>query len=197
MSATAENIGMIFEKSKNNKTSEINLTNTKLHIKNGTGINSNASIGKANLRNSEIHADVLLATKDSTKKNNFIFTLNADHSILEGKANIVPKRNVHFNLKNSTQWILKTSKQEKDTDGKLLDIAQRARSDISVLNLENSSIFYTKPIEDHYHTLHIGSGKPNTKAVYNAKGNAQISFNTLWSNRAPTAEKNRSSSDLW
>ncbi len=189
VSATAENRGVIFEKSKNNKTSEINLTNTKLHIKNGTGINANESIGKANLRNSEIHADVLLATKDSAKKNNFILTLNADHSILEGKANIAPKRDVHFNLKNSTQWILKTSKQEKDTDGKLLDIAQRARSDISVLNLENSSISFAKPIEDHYHTLHIGSGKTNTKAVYNAKGDAQISFNTLWSDGAPIAKQ--------
>ncbi|UNE53551.1 right-handed parallel beta-helix repeat-containing protein [Bartonella machadoae] len=68
VSATAEERGIVFEKSNNNKISEINLTHTKLHIENGTGINANESIGKANLKNSEIRADVLLATKTSAKK---------------------------------------------------------------------------------------------------------------------------------
>ncbi len=68
VSATAEDRGIAFAKSKNNKTSEINLINTKLHIKNGTGINANESIGKANLKNSEIRANILLVTKDSAKK---------------------------------------------------------------------------------------------------------------------------------
>ncbi|SSZ40739.1 Uncharacterised protein [Bartonella grahamii] len=91
VSATAEDRAIAFEKSKNNKTSEINLTNTKLHIKNGTGINANESIGKVNLKNSEIRANVLLVTEASTKKNDFTFTLNADHSILDGKVSTEKK----------------------------------------------------------------------------------------------------------
>ncbi|GAA5097654.1 right-handed parallel beta-helix repeat-containing protein [Bartonella acomydis] len=188
VSATAENRGITFEKS-NNKTAEINLTNTKLHIKNGIGIDANESTGKANLRNSEIHADVLLATKDSTKKNNFVFALNADHSILEGSVNTEKKFKTIFNLQNNTKWTLKTSTNEKKQKEKPLDIAQRARSDISVLNLNNSSVIFAEPTEGHYHTLHIGSGKPDTKAVYNATGNAQISFNTWWSDSKPIAEQ--------
>ncbi|OLL38237.1 hypothetical protein AT244_07930 [Bartonella henselae] len=62
----------------------------------------------------------------------------------------------------------------------MLDIAQRAHSEVSVLNLNNSSIIFDSPTEDHYQTLHIGSGKPNTTAVYNASGDAKIYFNTAW-----------------
>uniref|UniRef100_UPI0035D0064A autotransporter outer membrane beta-barrel domain-containing protein n=2 Tax=Bartonella TaxID=773 RepID=UPI0035D0064A len=65
----------------------------------------------------------------------------------------------------------------KDDSGKVLDIAQRAHSDVVVLSLNNSSIIFEKPTEDHYQTLHIGSGKPDTQAVYNASGDAKISFN--------------------
>ncbi len=184
VSATAEDRGIAFEKSKNNKTSEINLTNAKLHIKNGTGINANESIGKANLKNSEIRANILLVTEASTKKNDFTFTLNADHSILDGKVSTEKKFKTVFDLQNNTKWILKTSTNKKSQNKKLLDIAQRARSDISVLNINNSSIVFEEPTEDHYHTLHIGSGRPNTKKVYNATGKAEIHFNVEWSDSA-------------
>ncbi|WP_246787105.1 autotransporter outer membrane beta-barrel domain-containing protein [Bartonella tribocorum] len=189
---------------------EINLTNTNIHVDDGTGILVGAiaeknienspvlSIGTVNLKDSEIHADVLLGSgvfwdtiswkekniwNDDTIKeiSTGSFTLNADHSTLEGRANIAKERNVHFDLKNGTQWILKNSAQEKDADGNLLDIAQRSRSDISVLGLNDSSIVFQEPTENHYHTLHIGSGKPDTKAVYNATGDARIYFNTKWS----------------
>nr|WP_273719057.1 MULTISPECIES: autotransporter outer membrane beta-barrel domain-containing protein [Bartonella] len=197
---------------------EINLTNTETHVDNGTGILVGAlakksigdiptlSIGTVNLHNSEIHADILLndgvfwdkiswqeenVWNDKNVKEiaNGSFTLNADHSTLEGRANIAQERNVSFNLKNDTQWFLKNSTQEKDDDGNLLDIAQRSRSDISVLNLENSSVIFKEPTEDHYHTLHIGSGKPDTKAVYNATGDAKIYFNTKWTDGTPIAEQ--------
>ncbi|WP_375681101.1 autotransporter outer membrane beta-barrel domain-containing protein, partial [Bartonella sp. AP20NXHL] len=102
----------------------------------------------------------------------------------EGRANIAKDRNVHFDLKNNTKWTLKISKNEKDDDGNLLDIAQRSRSDISTLNLDNSSIIFNGPTEDHYQTLHIGSGKPDTQEVYNATGDAKIYFNTAWSDGA-------------
>ncbi|WP_208442546.1 autotransporter outer membrane beta-barrel domain-containing protein, partial [Bartonella raoultii] len=117
------------------------------------------------------------------------FTLNADHSILEGRANIAQERNVHFDLKNGTQWFLKNSTQEKDAEGNLLDIAQRSRSDISVLGLNDSSLIFQEPTEGHYHTLHIGSGKPETTAVYNATGDAKIYFNIKWTDGTPITEQ--------
>ncbi|WP_375706080.1 autotransporter outer membrane beta-barrel domain-containing protein [Bartonella sp. AA2SXKL] len=192
---------------------EINLTNAELHAENGTGIfvrtvveksiedAAAPSIGTVNLKKSEIHADVLLGDgifwdktswkdkdlwdgKEVKTISNGTFTLSADQSILEGRANIAKDRNVHFDLKNNTKWTLKTSKNEKDDDGNLLDIAQRSRSDISTLNLDNSSIIFNGPTEDHYQTLHIGSGKPDTQEVYNATGDAKIYFNTAWSDGA-------------
>ncbi|WP_342356093.1 right-handed parallel beta-helix repeat-containing protein, partial [Bartonella queenslandensis] len=197
---------------------EINLNCAIFHIDNDTGIfvgavveksieNSPAlSIGTLNLKDSKIHADVLLDDgifwnkiswpdeklwdgKEVKEIANGSFTLNADHSTLEGRANIAQERNVRFDLKNGTQWILKNSTQEKDAEGSLLDIAQRSRSDISVLDLENSSLVFKEPTENHYHTLHIGSGKPDTKAVYNATGDAQIYFNTKWTDGTPIAEQ--------
>ncbi|WP_375609780.1 MULTISPECIES: autotransporter outer membrane beta-barrel domain-containing protein, partial [unclassified Bartonella] len=192
---------------------EINLTNAELHAENGTGIFIRAvveksiedaaapSIGTVNLKKSEVHADVLLGDgifwdktswkdkdlwdgKEVKAISNGTFTLSADQSTLEGRANIAKDRNVRFDLKNDTTWTLKISKNEKDDDGNLLDIAQRSRSDVSVLNLDNSSIVFEKPTEDHYQTLHIGSGKPDTQEVYNATGDAKIYFNTAWSDGA-------------
>ncbi|WP_208435984.1 autotransporter outer membrane beta-barrel domain-containing protein [Bartonella phoceensis] len=58
-----------------------------------------------------------------------------------------------------------------------------------MLNLNNSSVVFAEFIDDHYHTLHIGSGKPDTTTVYNAPGNAQISFNTCWSDGAPISDQ--------
>ncbi len=195
------------------QSSEINLTNADIHVENGTGIligaltdndienNADLAIGTANLKNSEIHADVLLGNgiylKDKGVWNqvglkeisNGTFTLSADQSTLEGRANIATDRNVHFNLKNNTTWTLKISKNEKDDDGNLLDIAQRSRSDISTLSLDNSSIIFSEPTEEHYQTLHIGSGKPDTKAVYNATGDTKIYFNAEWSDGAAINEQ--------
>ncbi len=192
---------------------EINLTNAEIHAENDTGILVGAfveksiedaaapSIGTVNLKKSEVHADVLLGDgifwdkpswkvknswhdKEMKAISNGTFTLSADQSTLEGRANIAKDRNVHFDLKNDTTWIIKTSTTELNDDGKHLDIAQRARSDISTLNLNNSSIVFNGLVDDHYHTLHIGSGKPDTKAVYNATGDAKIYFNAEWSDGA-------------
>ncbi|MCZ2158402.1 autotransporter outer membrane beta-barrel domain-containing protein [Bartonella sp. 220] len=194
------------------QSTEINLTNADIHVENGTGILIGAftknnvedtqgfSVGTVNLTNSKIHTDVLLRDniiwnkklfdeKDFKVMSNGTFTLNADHSTLEGRATIAKDRNVHFDLKNNTIWTLKNSAKEKDKDDNLLDIAQRSRSDISTLNLDNSSIVFSKPTEEHYHTLHIGSGKPDTSAVYNATGDAQIHFNTKWSDGIASADQ--------
>ncbi|WP_375632830.1 MULTISPECIES: autotransporter outer membrane beta-barrel domain-containing protein, partial [unclassified Bartonella] len=40
------------------------------------------------------------------------------------------------------------------------------------------------PTDDHYQTLHIGSGKPDTQEVYNATDDAKIYFNAEWSDGA-------------
>ncbi|ACS51240.1 autotransporter [Bartonella grahamii as4aup] len=197
---------------------EINLTNAEIHAENDTGILVGAfveksiedaaapSIGTVNLKKSEVHADVLLGDgifwdktswkgknswhdKEMKAISNGTFTLSADQSTLEGRANIAKDRNVHFDLKNNTQWILKNSAHEKDDDGNLLDIAQRSRSDISTLHLDNSSIIFSKPTEEHYQTLHIGSGKPDSTAVYNAMGDAKIYFNAEWSDGAAINEQ--------
>ncbi|UNF44947.1 autotransporter outer membrane beta-barrel domain-containing protein [Bartonella krasnovii] len=223
ISATVGTAGLQFANFSDNDpqkygSNEINLTNSNIHVDNGTGIligafveknieNSPAlSIGKVNLNNSEIHADVLLGNgvfwdkvswKDKNVWNgkevkdiaNGSFTLNADHSILEGKANIAQERNVRFDLKNGTQWFLKNSTQEKDAEGNLLDITQRSRSDISILDLNDSSLIFQEPTEGHYHTLHIGSGKPDTQSVYNATGYAKIYFNTKWTDGTPITEQ--------
>nr|WP_244393528.1 autotransporter outer membrane beta-barrel domain-containing protein [Bartonella tribocorum] len=229
LSATAEIGGLQFANSTDNdphehndpqkyRSNEINLNHAIFNIDNGRGIligaiveksieNSPAlSIGTLNLKDSEIHADILLDDgifwnkiswqdknmwdgKEVKEIANGSFTLNADHSTLEGRANIAKERNVSFNLTNGTQWFLKNSTQEKDTDGNLLDIAQRSRSDISVLSLENSSVVFKEPTEDHYHTLHIGSGKPDTQEVYNATGDAKIYFNAEWSDGVAIADQ--------
>ncbi|WP_208441150.1 autotransporter outer membrane beta-barrel domain-containing protein [Bartonella raoultii] len=200
------------------RSNEINLNHAIFRVDNSIGIfvgafaaknieNSPAiSIGTLNFKDSEIHADMLLddgiiwnkiswEDEDPWDGDKFkeipngSFTLNADHSTLEGRTKIAKERNVRFDLKNGTQWFLKTSTQEKDENGKLLDISQRARSDISVLELNDSSVIFKEPTDGYYHTLYIGSGKPDTTAVYNASGNAQISFNTLWSDGAPIADQ--------
>ncbi len=188
-SVTTENSGIKFKASQNDKTSEINLTDTKLFVKNGIGINTNQSIGKVNLRNSKILADTLFKNAMQKTESDGTFILTADHSILQGGVRNDENGRTNFDLKNNTIWTLKISKQEKDDDGNLLDIAQRARSEVSVLNLNNSFITFDSPTEDHYQTLHIGSGKPETKAVYNVTGNAQIAFNTEWSDGKPIADQ--------
>ncbi len=72
------------------------------------------SIGTVNLKNSKVSADVLLGDgliiepknceNQYTKAiPNGAFTLNADHSVLEGRAKIAKDRNVHFDLQNQTR----------------------------------------------------------------------------------------------
>ncbi|WP_208541572.1 MULTISPECIES: autotransporter outer membrane beta-barrel domain-containing protein [Bartonella] len=195
VSATADKIGLDLsnEKSKGNK---VNFTNTKLIVKNGTGIYlANFSIdneedpqerdqvftsseefdNNITLKNSEIRADVLLQTTDKATA-----TLTADRSTLEGGTRVGETNNVIFNLNNGSQWILKASKKETAGD-QLAPIADRSRSEISVLNLNDSSVVFGGPTENHYQTLQVGSGTHDTEAVYNAKGNAKLYLNAEWS----------------
>ncbi|WP_208431596.1 autotransporter outer membrane beta-barrel domain-containing protein, partial [Bartonella doshiae] len=181
-SAKAERNGIRFDDTQNDQTSEINLNNTKLLVENGTGIVASSSSGKLNLKGSEIHADRLfMGITHDAPQHDETFTLSAENSLLQGGVKNDENGRTTFDLKNDTTWFLKTSTQEKDQNGDLLDIAQRSRSDVSVLNLNDSKIVFEKPVENHYHTLHIGTGKAGTEAVYNASGDARIGFNMAWS----------------
>ncbi|WP_375643987.1 MULTISPECIES: autotransporter outer membrane beta-barrel domain-containing protein [unclassified Bartonella] len=178
------------------------LNNTKLLVNDGVGI-FGPYYSKANavyLKNSEIHSDMLLKNEVSP----FIeiqpttFTLDADNSIMEGRAKTLPQNTTVFTLNNNSKWHLKISLFELENsfslfDYKLLDLKQRARSIVSVLNLNNSSIIFNAPhklADNHYQTLHVGrhpqkaeqNRSSDATTVYNALGNAKIYFNTEWSN---------------
>ncbi|MGL2349554.1 autotransporter outer membrane beta-barrel domain-containing protein [Helicobacter pylori] len=188
-----------------NENNKVNFTNTKIIVKDGVGIqltkipdDSETDLSQIlkeegqlsgvsgeqpktfdntiTLKNSEIRSDILLNT---TSEANAILT--SDHSILEGGTRVGDQDNIIFNLNNGSKWILKTSKKEADEDG-LLDISKRSRSDISMLNLNDSSVIFDGPTEGHYQTLQVGwSDVPETKAVYNAKGNTKLYLNAEWS----------------
>ncbi|WP_208438381.1 autotransporter outer membrane beta-barrel domain-containing protein [Bartonella vinsonii] len=181
ITAEAENNGIRFDKSQKDKTSQINLTNTILQVENAVGISTQGSTGKVNLKNAKILADTLLTNTMNETKPDRAFSLVTDHTTLQGRVNNDKNGRILFDLKNGTTWLLKTSINEKNNDGIPLHITQRSRSDISVLNLDDSEIVFQGPIEEHYHTLHIGTGKPDTTEVYNASGNAKIGFNMAWS----------------
>ncbi|WP_375623851.1 MULTISPECIES: autotransporter outer membrane beta-barrel domain-containing protein [unclassified Bartonella] len=178
------------------------LNNTKLLVNDGVGI-FGPYYSKANavyLKNSEIRSDMLLKNEVSP----FIeiqpttFTLDADNSIMEGRAKTLPQNTTVFTLNNNSKWHLKISLFELENsfslfDYKLLDLKQRARSIVSVLNLNNSSIIFNAPhklADNHYQTLHVGrhpqkaeqNRSSDATTVYNALGNAKIYFNTEWSN---------------
>ncbi|WP_078690104.1 autotransporter outer membrane beta-barrel domain-containing protein [Bartonella schoenbuchensis] len=197
VSATADKIGLELHNQEKGD-NKVNFTNTKLIVKNGIGIyltdvshdedeeqeNLRSSEERApkvfnnniTLKNSEIRADVLLTATDKAKA-----TITADHSILEGRVGTGEEGNIIFDLNNGSQWILKASKTEKGEKDQLAPIANRSHSDISVLNLNDSSIIFDGPTEGHYQTLQVGTGKDVTKEVYNATGNAKLYLNAEWS----------------
>ncbi|AQX27738.1 MULTISPECIES: autotransporter family protein [unclassified Bartonella] len=168
----------------------VNFINTKLAVEKGVGIFGNES-GKdiVNLKNSEIRADLLLKSTAKEEKKS-VLTLNADHSLLEGGVRTGEETETVFNLNNGTIWTLKISKEEKNDENKLLDLGDRARSFVSKLDLNNSTIAFDKSTEGQYQTLYVGPVIPevidnrrdanNPSKVYNAQGNAKIYFNTEW-----------------
>ncbi|OPB31931.1 hypothetical protein BAR153v2_008930 [Bartonella sp. AR 15-3] len=148
------------------KRTEIKLTDVVIEAgKAGISTQTYASQVNFNLKNSEIHSNVLIKNNVNSR---FNFTLNADHSILEGGALVNPTdyMRVIFNLSNGTVWTPKISKEEKKAVsngnlGGLLDISTRSRSAVSVLNLDNSTIVFDKPTNDQYQELHVGHAIPN------------------------------------
>ncbi|ALE02958.1 autotransporter outer membrane beta-barrel domain-containing protein [Bartonella ancashensis] len=180
---------------------KVTLTNTKLVVKDGIGILGTSAKGEINLKNSEIHADVLLDSvkqeEGNIKNGSANLTLKAENSILEGSVRTAKNDNVSFDL-NNTIWNLKTS-NEKDENGQLLDIKDRSYSKISKLTLKDSTIFFKEPDGDNYHTLLIDSKTPasfvqdhnfkNDPIAYIAEGNAKIYINSQWSNGAKIGDQ--------
>ncbi|UTO28046.1 autotransporter family protein [Bartonella harrusi] len=185
------------------------LSNTKVLVRDGTGILGPYADADIELKNSEIRADVLLSNAFSKEITPTFLTLTTDNSILEGRVRGVQKNKTVFTLKNNSQWHLKISQKEigrgiSILDYKLLDINQRAQSNISILNLDNSSIIFNAPnaqTQYHYQTLTVGRGiqaeesepqetqSSNEATVYNATGDAKIYFNTKWSDGEPKEQQ--------
>ncbi|MCL6229456.1 autotransporter outer membrane beta-barrel domain-containing protein, partial [Bartonella bilalgolemii] len=179
------------------KRTEIRLTDVRIESETaGIIASSSTNLINFNLKNSEIHSNVLIEGKYPLQN----FTLNADHSILEGGAlvDVSESLTVVFNLSNGTVWTPKISKKEI-TRINNTSIHTCSTSSVSMLNLDNSSIVFDKPTDDQYQVLHVGlaiekaegpaivANDPAT--VYNAKGDAKIYFNTEWSNGLKTKEQ--------
>ncbi|PIT70112.1 autotransporter outer membrane beta-barrel domain-containing protein [Bartonella tribocorum] len=195
-----------------NVVNEISLTKSKLLVKNGVGIRGpygSKAIAQIHLKDSEIRADVLLRNKTKRKYYDddtlpVSLVLNADNSILEGRARTLKVNTTALTLSNNSKWFLKVSEEDVDTDFNtfsftLSDLKQRALSTVSVLNLNNSSIIFNAPHDNvkpalgkgQYQTLSVGRTAqvyqsrenmvPTVEKAYNATGNANIYFNIEWS----------------
>ncbi|WP_409360979.1 autotransporter outer membrane beta-barrel domain-containing protein [Bartonella heixiaziensis] len=182
--------------------SKVMLTNTKLFVKNGIGIGIYGITvnGEVNLKDSEIHADILMENKKTVEAPPHTFTLNGDHSVLEGRVNTRKDNRTIFNLSNNSTWLLPFSKEAEDNDQdpsdyELFDVDEKSYSKLSALSLTNSSVVFDKPMAGHYQTLFIGSKPqqevktPNTPVAYSATGNAEFHLNTKWSSNSPVQEQ--------
>ncbi|WP_375703619.1 autotransporter outer membrane beta-barrel domain-containing protein [Bartonella sp. AD13SXNS] len=191
-----------------NIASKINLENTKLFVDHGVGINlygANTN-GEVSLKNSKIHADVLLKNIQNESGSTNTLTLVADHSSLEGRVRTSQNNRTIFDLKEGTKWLLKPNKNAVNNDNVSNDdtalddygqfgLDEKSYSNLSVLRLTNSAIMFEKPMEGHYQTLFIGPNlsqedeTAHTAAVYSATGIAEIYVNTQWDKHSPITEQ--------
>ncbi|MBA9083448.1 hypothetical protein GGR10_001312, partial [Bartonella chomelii] len=192
-------------------TNVVTFLNTKLFVESGIGILGPFADGAVILQNSKIRADVLVKNKAHPENNNATLILNANHSTLEGGTRLSqqeaanetqyrnnqsaipsanPQQKIIFNLNNDSKWVLRASKTEtndRDTilgplrKNLILAIAERSRSDISILNLSNSTVTFESPTEGYYQTLYVGTGTDGSDTVYNAKGRVNLYLNAQWS----------------
>ncbi|WP_208434429.1 autotransporter outer membrane beta-barrel domain-containing protein [Bartonella taylorii] len=185
-----------------NVANQVSLNNTKLFVENGVGISIYGADMSAeiSLKNSEIHADVLLKNTKEEGIPAHPFTLTADHSFLEGRVRTLAENKTVFDLKNHTKWFLKENKNALDGDKNLSNYEQfgvdeKSYSNLSELGLTDSSVVFEKPITGHYQTLFVGaksqqgvedSSKP---VAYSATGTAEIHLNTKWSSHSPVREQ--------
>lgn len=187
---------------------KVNLENTKLFVDHGVGISlyGTNTNGVVSLKNSEIHADVLLKNIKNESESVNTLTLVADHSSLEGRVKTSKDNRTIFDLKEETKWLLKPNKNVVNNDNisddeNVLDdyrkfgLDEKSFSNLSVLRLTNSAIMFEKPMEGRYQTLFIGTNlsqeneTAHTAAVYSATGVAEIYVNTQWDKHSPITEQ--------
>ncbi|PIT70114.1 autotransporter outer membrane beta-barrel domain-containing protein [Bartonella tribocorum] len=174
-------------------TSNVNLKNTKIFVDHGIAINlSGTSLnGVVSLKNSEIHADILLKNIKNENESTNTLTLVSSHSSLEGRVRTSKDNRTIFDLKEGTKWHVRPNKNAVNNDNVLNDHAQfgldeKSFSNLSVLHLTDSAIMFEKPVEGRYQTLFIGPNllqeneTAHTAAVYQAEGLAEIYVNTQW-----------------
>ncbi|WP_273783623.1 autotransporter outer membrane beta-barrel domain-containing protein [Bartonella sp. AU15XJBT] len=187
---------------------KVNLENTKLFVEQGIGINlyGTNTNGVVSLKNSKIHADVLLKNIKNESGSTNTLKLVADHSSLEGRVRTSKDNRTIFDLKEETKWLLKPNKNAVNSDNISSDDAvlddygqfaldEKSFSNLSVLRLTNSAIMFEKPVERHYQTLFIGPNlsqedeTAHTATVYSAAGLSEIYVNTQWNEHSPVTEQ--------
>ncbi|WP_375643558.1 MULTISPECIES: autotransporter outer membrane beta-barrel domain-containing protein [unclassified Bartonella] len=181
---------------------KVTLENTKLFVEHGSGINlyGTGVDGEVNLKNSEVHADILLKNIKNESASTNTITLVADHSSLEGRVRTSKDNRTVFDLKEGTKWLLKANKNATNNDNILndyrqFDVDEKSYSNLSELHLTDSVIMFDKPMEGHYQTLFIGPNlsqedeTTHTAAVYSTTGIAEIYVNTQWNKHSPITEQ--------
>ncbi|WP_455476811.1 autotransporter outer membrane beta-barrel domain-containing protein [Bartonella sp. B41] len=180
----------------------VTLTNTKIFSENGIGIGvyGAGANSEVNLINSEVHSDILSKNEKDNGAPAHILTLTAKNSLLEGRVRVLEDNKTTLILNNNTKWLLKQNKNTRNNDKDPSDykhygIDARSYSNLSILNLQDSSIVFDKPTAGNYQTLYIGSklqqgdNPQKTTVVYNATGKAQIHLNSQWSSNYPVTEQ--------
>ncbi|WP_175868922.1 autotransporter outer membrane beta-barrel domain-containing protein [Bartonella gabonensis] len=187
---------------------KVNLENTNLFVDHGVGINlyGTNTNGVVSLKNSTIHADVLLKNIKNESAFTNTLTLIADKSSLEGHVRTSKDNRTVFNLKEATKWLLKPNKNAVNNDRISDDntvsndygqfgLDKISFSNLSVLRLTDSAIMFDQPMEEQYQTLFIGPNLPqeDEKArpgvVYSATGVSEIYVNTQWNKHSPVTEQ--------
>nr|WP_273788299.1 autotransporter outer membrane beta-barrel domain-containing protein [Bartonella grahamii] len=196
------NANAVQEQDVANIADKVTLENTKIFVEHGRGINlyGTGINGEVSLKNSEIHADILL--KNIKNENAFTNTLTlvSNHSSLEGRVRTSKDNRTVFDLKEGTKWLLKANKNAQNNDNVSDDhvqfgVDEKLYSNLSGLRLTDSVIMFNKPVEGHYQTLFIGPNLPkgegtaHTEAVYSATGVAEIYVNTQWNKHSPITEQ--------
>ncbi|GAA4664801.1 hypothetical protein GCM10023262_11950 [Bartonella pachyuromydis] len=191
-----------------NLVNQVILQNTKLSVENGVGMSIYGLDTDAEvfLKNSEIHADLLVKNTKTLGAGVHSLILTADHSHLEGRVRTLDENQTIFDLTNGTKWFLKANKNIENNDNDPSNYEQfganeRTYSNLSALKFTDSTIIFEEPIEGQYQTLFVGlnplqeakesedDNEPNAAVVYSAKGKAEVYLNSQWNSYSPVTKQ--------
>ncbi|WP_455476366.1 autotransporter outer membrane beta-barrel domain-containing protein [Bartonella sp. B17] len=145
---------------------KVNLEGTTITVPNGTAIyNKNFETSLKLSKDTKVSGDLLLVVKDNSS-----IKIEADASILKGKARVYDNSTAEIKLMNYSKWVLSKHKNETLEDLSVMDL--------SSLHITNSSIYFEAPRSNelyHYQILYIGKG---SGVVYTAQGDARLYLNT-------------------